>query len=141
MPTYAQTPKTSYTPTPEGTYHGTLVKIVDLGIQDNVSWEAKPRVRFVWELDKTDLKTGKPYQVSEFFNNSLFKSKKATSKLRERVEGLLGRDLTADETEPEGFDLENLIDTEATLTVSHEDGENGKVWARITSVERDHVPF
>lgn len=108
MPTYARTPKTSFTPTPEGTYQGTLVKIIDVRSKKNLSCEPKPRVQLVWELDEKDPKTGKLYQIHEFFNNSLFKSKKATSRLRECVEKLLGRDLSADQAEPEGFDLESL---------------------------------
>ena len=139
MALYAKTATNTFAPCPEGTYQATLTEIVDLGLQQSVGFDAKPRLRLVYEVEETNPKTGKPYRVSEFVTNSLFKNKHKTSKLRERVETLLGRDLTAKEVEPEGFDLETLLGTEATLTIYHKESEDGKIWARVKNVER--VPF
>jgi len=54
---------------------------------------------------------------------------------------LLGRELTGDEVEPDGFDLEALLGTSATLTIAHEKDDGGRTWARVKSVETEKIPF
>ncbi len=141
MALYARSSSGSYAP-PEDQYLATLKNIVDLGRQENGAYGVKPRLRFVWELTGTkNPRTGLPYEVSEFFTNSLFKDKKRVAKLRERVEGMLGRELTPEELQPDSFDLESLIGNTAFLTITHVQDDEGKTWARVTEFERDSVPF
>ncbi len=89
-----------------GNYLAVLYKMVDLGTQLKKNFkgemEEQHRVMLQWELG-AKMEDGKPFVVVNSYKQSLYE----TSSLYKVVKGMLGRDLTEEETED--FDPKSLL--------------------------------
>jgi len=110
---------------PAGTHTGTLYRIIDLGTQENETFKNKQRkVKFMFELPDELMETGAPFSVSKTYTMSL--SEKAQ----------IVKDLKSwkGETPKSGFDISKLLGDSCNITISHDEGGNGKVYANIASI-------
>jgi hypothetical protein len=112
---------------PAGNYFAAVVGIYDIGTQPSDKFEPSHQIIVSFELHK---KKGvcrddenRPLLYNKYFSLKLGinKQTKQPSQLRQAVEALLGRSLTADEAK--GYDVTKLLDTTCRMTVGHdEDG-------------------
>lgn len=95
---------------------GVLARYYDLGMQVNRFDASKiqHKVCFVWEAQQRDSK-GKPFQCFDTLTVSLY----GESKLKTRIEALLGRALEEHE-ESSGVDLDDLVGMSAMLVFNPE---------------------
>ena len=120
----------NFTPHPEYTGPGVCVDITPLKKQDT-SYGPKEVFRVVFET-KELREDGTPFCVwSRGFTPSLHEKAAFAQFLRK----WMGRPLSA--AEEEDFDTESLIGKSAHLTVVHEDGERGDVYANIALIRPD----
>lgn len=115
--------------TPEGTYIGRCIKVIDLGTQTitgQYGTKQQKKVMIQWELldDEVKMQDGKPFAASQFYTASLHEK----SQLRKDLEAWRGKKFTADELE--GFDLNNVLGTYCMLQITHStDGNYANVSA------------
>jgi hypothetical protein len=113
--------------TPEGTYIGRCIKVIDLGTQTTTGQfgtKSQRKVMVTWELldDDTKMKDGRPYAASQFYTASLHEK----AQLRKDLEAWRGKKFT--ETELDGFDLKNVLGTYCMLQVVHSaDGQYANI--------------
>ncbi len=145
--------KRTYINAPADTYQGVCVDVVDLGIVTPKNPEYKPahKIRVVFQLDEpitekiiknakkangdtgklTEFETelvGQRFTISQMFTLSLHER----AQLRKTLEAWRGTPCTAEELN-EGFDVEELIGTNANVNVVHNVFE-GKTYANIASL-------
>lgn len=113
--------------TPEGSYIGRCIKVIDLGTQ-TVNGQRGPKevkkVLITWELldDEVKMKDGRPFSVSQNYTASLYEA----AQLRKDLESWRGKKFTDEELE--GFDLNNILGTYCLLQVIHsKDGQYANV--------------
>lgn len=122
--------------TPEGTYIGRCIKIIDLGTQTTTGQfgtTSRKKIMIQWELLDDDVKMadGKPFAVSQFYTASLHEK----SQLRKDLEAWRGKKFTADELE--GFDLNNVLGKYCMIQVVHSpDGQYANVNAIMSTKEK-----
>lgn len=114
---------------PEGNYFGVCVGVFDLGTQPSEKYSPTHKVILQFELHKKKGvcrdRNNKPLLISGFFPLSFGKRKDGTkAKLRQAVEGILGRSFSDAEAK-EGYDITELIDRACRLKVAHERDEKG----------------
>jgi hypothetical protein len=119
-------------PVPEGVHIGVVVDVIDRGVVEHVEYGAKPMVDIVWQLEDVDPETGRRFELSRRFNNSL--NEKAA--LAPVVEALLGRAIEPAERQHEGYDLERLLGMSCQLEVIHQPGKKGGMFARVEKAMR-----
>jgi hypothetical protein len=119
-------------PAQEGPHIGVVVDVIDRGVVKHVEYGAKPMVDIVWQVEEVDPETGRRFELSRRFNNSL--NEKAA--LAPVVEALLGRSIEPAERRPLGYDLEKLLGMSCQLEVIHQPGKKGGVFARVKKCMR-----
>lgn len=122
--------------TPEGTYIGRCIKVIDLGTQTTTGQfgtTSRKKVMIQWELldDQAKMKDGKPFAVSQFYTASLHEK----SQLRKDLEAWRGKKFTPEELE--GFDLNNVLGAYCMIQVVHsQDGQYANVNAIMATKEK-----
>lgn len=113
--------------TPEGSYIGRCIKVIDLGTQ-TINGQRGPKqtkkVLITWELldDEVRMRDGQPFAVSQNYTASLYEA----AQLRKDLESWRGKKFTDEELE--GFDLTNVLGTYCLLQVIHsKDGQYANV--------------
>lgn len=122
--------QTDFIPAPEGVHVAVCVDVADLGRQEltfSGVTRTKEMIRLSWQLEEK-METGEPYLASCRYTKSLHEK----SKLRKHLQAWRGKKFTKKELE--GFDLETLIGQCCQLAVEHNEKEDGRVWANVTSV-------
>lgn len=113
--------------TPEGTYIGRCIKVIDLGTQTtngSRGTKSQKKVMVQWELldDEVKMQDGRPFSVSQWYTASLFEA----AQLRKDLESWRGKKFTDEELE--GFDLNNILGTYCLIQVIHsKDGQYANV--------------
>jgi hypothetical protein len=138
---YIDPPKTNFEPAPAGTHLAILVKLIDLGWQDNTfqgETKEQHQAMLTWELPlKLDVK-GRPFLVSKTLNLSLHE--KAT--FRSWAENMIGRVFTkADIVGLNRFNAKSLLGKTCMIKIDQVDKE-GKIYARIANLMQtpDGIP-
>ncbi len=128
----------SFTPVPPGMHLARCYRVVDLGTQ-KTEWQGQikylQKVMVQFEVHGEDdngkslvTSKGEPMSISKNYTLSL--AEKAT--LRKDLQAWRGRDFTPDELR--GFELKNILDKWAMLSVAKSLGNNGKEYTNIMSV-------
>lgn len=104
--------------TPEGTYVGRCIKVIDLGTQTSTGQygtKQQKKVMITWELldDEVKMADGRPYAVSQFYTASLHEK----AQLRKDLEAWRGKKFTDDELE--GFDLTDVLGKYCMIQIIH----------------------
>lgn len=123
-------PDERFSTAPEGTFPSVCVDVIDLGMVANRYDPEQPdkqMVRFVWQLDELD-ENNKPYYVKNDYTASLHEK----AKLRKHLEAWRGRAFTQQELL--GFDTESVIGTGCLLSIVHNSGSRGGVFANVGAV-------
>jgi hypothetical protein len=113
--------------TPEGTYIGRCIKVIDLGTQTTTGQfgtKSQHQVMITWELldNEVKMQDGRPFAASQFYTASLHEK----AKLRKDLEAWRGKKFTDEELE--GFDLNNVLGAYCMLQVVHsQDGQYANV--------------
>jgi hypothetical protein len=113
--------------TPEGTYVGRCIKVIDLGtqtIKGSFGESQKHQVMITWELldDEVKMQDGRPFAATQFYTASLHEK----AKLRKDLEAWRGKKFT--EEELEGFDLTDVLGKYCMIQVVHSvDGQYANV--------------
>lgn len=113
--------------TPEGSYVGRCIKVIDLGtqtIKGAFGESQKKQVMITWELldDEVKMQDGRPFAISQFYTASLHEK----AKLRKDLEAWRGKKFT--DTELEGFDLNDVLGKYCMIQVIHStDGQYANV--------------
>lgn len=130
MPIIAKSSGTDFIPAPAGTHSAVCVDVVDLGVL-KVSFGGKDKmqhkIKLVWQIGE-DMQNGKPFQVSKRYTLSLHEK----AALRKDLEAWRGR--AFNESELEGFDIEQLIGVPCMLGVIHAPGRDGGTFANVASL-------
>lgn len=127
MSLIARRPRSTYTAAPEGLWPAVCVDVVDLGVVAG-AYGAKHKVRVVWQLDLIDEAHGRRFDVARVYTLSLHER----AALRKDLESWRGRKFT--EPELDGFDLDKLIGVPAQVAVTHDLGDDGTIYANISTV-------
>lgn len=114
----------TFTPAPAGTHNAVCVDVIDLGNQET-TFGAKHRCRFVWEIDELRPDHDDRFLVFATMNVSLHES----SKMGQMLRSWRGKDFTAEELK--GFDVENVVGAPCLLTVVHNEGRDGNTYANV----------
>ncbi len=113
--------------TPEGTYIGRCIKVIDLGTQTTTGQfgtKQQKQVMITWELldNEVKMQDGRPFAATQFYTASLHEK----AKLRKDLEAWRGKKFTDEELE--GFDLLDVLGTYCMLQVIHsQDGQYANV--------------
>lgn len=122
--------------TPEGTYIGRCIKVIDLGTQTSTGQygtKSQKKVMIQWELLDSDIRMqdGRPFSVGQFYTASLHEK----SQLRKDLEAWRGKKFTAEELE--GFDLNNVLGAYCMIQIVHSpDGQYANVNAIMSTKEK-----
>lgn len=127
MSLIARCQRSTYTPAPEGLHNACCVDVVDLGIVQG-TYGPKHKVRLVWQLDLVDEDRGRRFDVARVYTLSLHER----AALRKDLESWRGRKFT--DLELDGFDLERLISVPAQVQVTHDLGDDGTLYANVSTV-------
>lgn len=129
----AITAKTEFEPrdlVPPGNYFGVVVGVYDIGTQPSEKYDPVHKIILQFELHKKKgpalTAKNEPLMISGFYPLAFGinqKTKKA-SKLREAVEGILGKTFTDAEAKA-GYDVTRLLEKGCRLTVAHDKDEKG----------------
>lgn len=126
-PIIARRPRSTYTAAPEGLHSAVCVDVVNLGIVAG-AYGAKHKVRVVWQLEALDETHGRRCDVARVYTLSLHER----AALRKDLESWRGRKFT--EAELDGFDLEKLLGVNAQVQVTQDLGDDGTVYANVSTV-------
>jgi len=111
---------------PEGNHVARCIHVVDLGTQHS-EYQGKPvsrqQVLLTWELPDEPMDDGLPFIVSAFLTNSLSEK----SAMRPMLESWRGKKFNDEELR--GFDLNNVLNKPAMVSVVHNDKGKAKVSA------------
>lgn len=130
---YIDPPKSNFEPAPPGTHVAILVKLIDLGWQDN-EFKGEKKVQhqamLTWELPGKMMTDGRPFLISKTSNLSMHE--KAT--FRAWAESMVGRKFNkSDMAGPTRFDAKSLLGKSCLLQVEQVERE-GKTYAKITNL-------
>lgn len=119
-----------FKPCPGGTHLARCFGVVALGTQptNNPSFKETFKVMLLWELANELMENGETFVISKEYTASL--GDKAT--LRHHLQSWRGKPFTADELK--GFALDKLINAPCMITVTHEQTQKGKTYAKVASV-------
>jgi hypothetical protein len=138
---YIDPPKSNFEPAPAGTHLAILVKLIDLGWQDNTfqgETTEQHQAMLTWELPLKLDEKGWPFLVSKTLNLSLHE--KAT--FRSWAQSMLARVFTkADIVGLNRFNAKTLLGKTCMIKIDHMDKE-GKIYARISNLMQtpDGIP-
>lgn len=114
-----------------GVYTGIATAIIDLGIQESITFGNKQRKAIiVWNIVGETVKVNDeelPRVMSKEYTMSL--SEKST--LRKDLEAWRGKPFTAEELK--GFDLKNILNVPCQLQINQQD-KNGKTYVNIAAI-------
>lgn len=127
MAIIAKKPESSFDPCPEGLHQGVCVDVIDLGVVKGQYGE-KHKVEIRWQVDIENERTGRLYELRNWFTLSLHEK----ASLRKTLEAWRGRKFT--EAELEGFDLEKLIGVNCQVQVIHNITDDGKTYDNVQAV-------
>jgi hypothetical protein len=122
--------KRDFTPCPMGTYPARCIDVQDLGmVKSEYAGVAKekPMVKLLFEVNKVNPETNKPYLVSRRYTITTWPD----APLRAHVSGMLGRVFT--DAEFQDFDLETLKGRMCLIVVSHAN-RNGRIYDNIDAI-------
>jgi len=124
--------KGNFVPAPAGTHAAVCVDVEDLGqvkitYADNTT--EKHMVYIHWQIDEIN-DEGYPFRVRKRYNLSLHDK----ASLRKDLEAWRGRAFTAEERK--AFDLETLIGVPAMVSVVHNPGRTGGMFANVQAIMR-----
>ncbi len=128
----------TFTPVPPGMHLARCYRVVDLGTQ-RMEWQGQvkelPKIMVQFEVHGEDdsgkallTNKGEPMTISKNFTRSLGEK----SNLRRDLQTWRGRDFT--QAELRGFELKNILDQWAMISVSKSAGNNGKEYTNIMSI-------
>ena len=120
---------------PAGAHVGRCYKFIDLGTQPKTyqgQTSLKHMVGIGWELPLELMKDGRAFTTYQSYNWSMHPK----STLREMLENWRGVKFTDADFGEGGFDTKKLIGATCTISVVHNPGKDGKVYANIASVSR-----
>ena len=120
-------PRSTYSAAPEGLHAACCVDVVDLGIVAG-AYGAKHKVRIVWQLDVVDETHGRRFDVARVYTLSLHER----AALRKDLVSWRGKKFS--EQELDGFDLEKLLGAPAQVAVTHDMGDDGTIYANVSTV-------
>lgn len=130
---YIDPPKSNFEPAPAGTHLAILVKLIDLGWQDNTfAGETKEQHQAMlsWELPSKLNSQGRPFLVSKTLNLSMHE--KAT--FRSWAENMMGRVFTkSDIVGKNQFNAKELLGKSCMIKIDHVEKE-GKTFAKIANL-------
>lgn len=122
---------------PAGNHHAVCLGYFDLGSQQWGRFGLKPTVAIIFEVPSHRIDMAKegeppnlmPMVISEQYNKTLY-----NSNLKKILEQWRGRPFT--EAELNGFDMDNIVGVNATLTIVHKPDKNdpNKLYANIFTV-------
>lgn len=124
-----------FEPTPAGAHAGRCYKFVDLGTQPKTYkgvTSLKHMVGIGWELPLELMKDARPFTVYQSYNWSMHPK----STLRNMLENWRGEKFTDADFGEGGFDTKKLIGAKCTISVVHNQGNDGKVYSNIASVSK-----
>lgn len=135
-----------FKPTPEGQHVMVCSRVIDLGTQrSEFNGEVKHsrKVLIVWELPNERTDDGKPLIHSEKFTWSFHEK----ANLRKTLEAWRGRKFKDEDFSgpPNGFHIKNVIGVPCYGQIVHDQGNNGKTYANLSSLmafpgKRDEWP-
>jgi hypothetical protein len=137
-PLYAKNSGEDFEKCPEGTIQAVCIAVYDLGMQKTNFQDKKGKdiiqhkVIIRWEIDAEMQKgeyAGERFNISKRYTLSL--NEKAN--LRKDLEGWRGKAFTDDEVK-KGFDIYNLVGLNCNLSIVHEKGKDGSVYANVKAV-------
>ena len=127
-----------FVPVPAGMHLARCYRIIDLGTQKSEymgKTKYLPKIMVQFEVHGEDdqgnalvTQKGEPMTISKNYTASL--SEKAS--LREDLKNWRGRDFTPEELK--GFELKNILDKWAMITVTRSPGKDGKEYTNIGAV-------
>ena len=112
---------------PAGNHLARIYGLVDIGMQET-NFGEKHEIYVLWELPLELDKKGEVHTKAKRYTLSL--NEKAN--LCKMIEGLLGRKLSNEQKEI--FDFSKLVGKECMVSITHDDGNDGKQYANIHSV-------
>lgn len=126
---------------PAGKYFGVCVGVYDIGTQASERFEPSHKIILEFELHK---KNGPVLDEEQrrvkyygFYPLRFGKQKSGVkAKLRQVVEGILGRNFT-DEEAKEGYDVTLLLDQGCRMSVVHETADSGTKYEEVTFTSLD----
>lgn len=135
-----------FKPTPEGQHVMVCCRVIDLGTQEttfNGETKHQRKVLISWELPNERTDDGKPMMHSEKFTWSFHEK----ANLRKTLEAWRGKRFRDEDFAgpPNGFHIKNVIGVPCYGQIIHEQGQNGKTYANLSSVmafpgKRDEWP-
>ena len=125
-------PEEKFPTAPEGSFAAICVDEIDMG-KVTSEWNGEKRdrhmVRLVWQINEED-DDGKLFLVKQDYTASLDEK----AKLRKLLQSWRGRAFTA--LELAGFDLETIIGSGCMVTIVHNRGSRGGVFANVEVVTK-----
>ncbi len=112
---------------PAGTHTAVLYQLIDLGTQSvKTQWGEKDQrlVRLGWELSEELMDDGRPFAIAKRYNASA--SPKAV--IVKDIKAWTGQNVA------NGFDLASLLGKACNLTISHDEGSDGTVYANVVAL-------
>ncbi len=124
----------SFETTPAGAFVARCYRLIDLGTQV-VTWQGESKeqhkISIGWELPTELMLDGRPFSAHETYTWSFHEK----AKLRGALESWRGRKFgEADFNGPNRFDTRMLLGMACLLTIIHEEGKTGGVWARVAGI-------
>jgi hypothetical protein len=137
--------ESSFKPVPAGMHLARCYRIIDLGTQ-TTEWQGKEKKNYkimvLWEVHGEDdqgvalvTDRGEPMSISKNYTMSLGEM----STLRADLKAWRGRDFTPEELR--GFQLKNVLGAWCMLTVARTEGQNGKEYSNVVSVNPVPAPI
>jgi len=113
-----------FVPAPAGLHKAVCVDIVDLGMQTGFGGKQQHKVRFYWELPDAPMDDGRPFIVTRMFTATLNEKGSLNPFLSKWRGGVQIK-------EGEAIDLDDFLLKSASVFVSHNTKESGKVYANV----------
>jgi len=113
-----------FVPAPAGLHKAVCVDIVDLGMQTGFGGNQQHKVRFYWELPDAPMDDGRPFIVTRMFTATLNEKGSLNPFLSKWRGGVQIK-------EGEAIDLDDFLLKSASVFVSHNTKESGKVYANV----------
>jgi hypothetical protein len=130
MPKASSSASGSFRPCPEGAIQGILVDVIDIGmVTTTFNGETKEshKVSLVWQMDERRDDNAR-FTIYQRLTLSLHPK----AGLRKIVETLRGRKFTEEEA-AEGFELDDLVGSQALLTIVH-NAVGDRTYANVAGV-------
>lgn len=127
-----QSNENTFTPAPAGWHIARCFAVVDLGTHFDQKWDKETHlVRIGFELPKTKRDDGKPFSIYKRYTLSHHEK----ARLRQDLEAWYGKKFqTSALNKAGGFDLAKLIGREAFVNITHDEADNGNVFANISAI-------